>query len=726
MKWISCSISGLVVLAVSLCFISPTVSMAAVSDAHCKRIALIASCSHGSDQQCPLGRTWFVDGTAARASDWNDATEAAPLKTISAAASRALPGDTILVSQGVYREYVAPANSGYDPNHMITYAARPGNRVVIKGSQLWNSHWRKVDIEGVNAPLWQGDLDPMLVTSDFPIENFNPFHITGLGGKNKGTVEEYYRKCRPVDVGEQLEETRGMIFVDGRPLRELRSTTEFNSGQNLFMVGADGRTITIRLDSDASPVGKVFEVACREQVFAPKGSGRHFIRIKGFTIEHAANGPGYPQFGMLSTTAGLYWIIEDNIVRWAHTVGANVGINWYTPIPWRQGYRVKQPHRGKLSFDIMVRRNEFSNNGTAGLWCMAKKSVLIEDSTFERNGWRGIKTWEEAGLKFHSVMNSVIRRNFFHENYRGLWLDVCKDNNRVTQNLFVNNISSGVFIEGMIGPTLVDNNIVAYTNPGSGFYSHHASNVIFAHNLSFGNSAYGYQFLLHSRQRVRQFPDQIAHVSHNRVLNNIAYANGLGAVSMPFDQDLCTGNHGGSNFVWGLSAPPLFYLQRGILDIRDVAKPVSKLLQSNNLPYSQAPDLDTILQPDADMPTIKHAGVAIGIRLWRMFVGRGVGTIVGSFATFKMYDQTLQLDINNAKNSPILTDVKCQRLPYVNHDYFGHPRPANEPPTVGPFQSLKLLGLDQGRVRLRLWPNNQDNWRDARELQIDIEPIPVK
>ena len=195
---------------------------------------------------------------------------------------------------------------------------------------------------------------------------------------------------------------------------------------------------------------------------------------------------------------------------------------------------------------------------------------------------------------------------------------------------------------------------------------------------------------------------------------------------MPFDQDLCTGNHSGSNFVWGLSAPPLFHLQRGIRDIKDVAKPVSELLHSNNLPYSQAPDLDTILHPDADMPTIKHAGVAIGIRLWRMFVGRGVGTIVGSFAAFKMYDQTLQLDINNAKNSPILTDVKCQRLPYVNHDYFGHPRPANEPPTVGPFQSLKLLGLDQGRVRLRLWPNNQDNWRDARELQIDIEPIPVK
>ena len=58
-----------------------------------------------------------------------------PLKTISAAAELAQPGDTIIVHAGVYREEVNPPRGGLSDAHRIVYKAAPGAKVVIKGSE---------------------------------------------------------------------------------------------------------------------------------------------------------------------------------------------------------------------------------------------------------------------------------------------------------------------------------------------------------------------------------------------------------------------------------------------------------------------------------------------------------------------------------------------------------------------------------------------------------------
>ena len=67
--------------------------------------------------------------------------------------------------------------------------------------------------------------------------------------------------------------------------------------------------------------------------------------------------------------------------------------------------------------------------------------------------------------------------------------------------------------------------------------------VTFAHNLAFGNAGYGYRCLMWGLSRGgRKFPDGNMRVSHNRVLNNIAYANGRGAICLPLDQEHCKDN----------------------------------------------------------------------------------------------------------------------------------------------------------------------------------------
>ena len=76
--------------------------------------------------------------------DSNDGGPGTPLKTISAAAAKAQPGDTITVHEGVYRERINPPRGGTSDDQRITYQAAPGAKVVVKGSELING-WKHVE-----------------------------------------------------------------------------------------------------------------------------------------------------------------------------------------------------------------------------------------------------------------------------------------------------------------------------------------------------------------------------------------------------------------------------------------------------------------------------------------------------------------------------------------------------------------------------------------------------
>jgi hypothetical protein len=75
--------------------------------------------------------------------DAHAGSPAQPLRTISAAARLAQPGDVITVHAGVYRERVSPPRGGRSSQERITYQAAPGEKVVIKGSEVVRG-WQKV------------------------------------------------------------------------------------------------------------------------------------------------------------------------------------------------------------------------------------------------------------------------------------------------------------------------------------------------------------------------------------------------------------------------------------------------------------------------------------------------------------------------------------------------------------------------------------------------------
>ena len=61
--------------------------------------------------------------------DANSGSASSPLKTISAAAQLAQPGDVITVHQGVYRERIDPPRGGESDKQRIVYQAAPGEKV---------------------------------------------------------------------------------------------------------------------------------------------------------------------------------------------------------------------------------------------------------------------------------------------------------------------------------------------------------------------------------------------------------------------------------------------------------------------------------------------------------------------------------------------------------------------------------------------------------------------
>jgi hypothetical protein len=102
-------------------------------------------------------------------SDHEDGSLAHPFQTISSAAKIAIPGDTVTVHEGTYREMVTPANGGRNDLSRILYRAAPGEKVVIKGSEVIKG-WEKVT-DGV----WKVTLP------DSFFGNYNPYKDTIYG-----------------------------------------------------------------------------------------------------------------------------------------------------------------------------------------------------------------------------------------------------------------------------------------------------------------------------------------------------------------------------------------------------------------------------------------------------------------------------------------------------------------------------------------------------------------
>jgi len=430
------------------------------------------------DDTTEYSRVYHVSQNHAQASDDNPGTQDEPFATIGRAAQVLEPGQKVIVHQGVYREHVAPVRGGTGPDCMIAYEAAPGENVVIKGSRVWkpqaqpSAGWRLPACAG-GATVWMADLPQEFFAG------YNPFSVRN--------VYDYLSTYGALDDKAWVDRAllrRGMVFVDGRPLKQVKRADELAQTDGAFWVEEPGLRLHFRLPEDRDPHECLIEVTTCEQVFAPRRFGLGYVRVSGFRIEHAADGLPVPQRACVSAMRGHHWILEDNHIEWANAVGVDVGQqSWDAALPETVGHHI-------------IRRNTIRHCGICGIaGAMGVEHTLIEDNLIEHIGHHDLeRLCECAGIKFHFCKHSLMRRNVLRhiQHAGGIWLDVGNVNCRITNNVFadIETITGCIFSEMNYELNLVDHNLI-WDVRGYGIRADCNEKLVVAHNfIGFNNVFY--------------------------------------------------------------------------------------------------------------------------------------------------------------------------------------------------------------------------------------------
>ena len=398
---------------------------------------------------------------AKNGNDKNEGTKESPFLTIQWASNLGLPGDVIVVHEGTYRECVVPPRGGKSNEKRITYQAAPGEKVIIKGSEVIKN-WRQ----------YSGNVWVAAITNTF-FKNYNPYkdkirgdwfddkgrvHHTGevyLNGKSLWEVESLEKVMNPVEVKNSFDPT-GSVFT--------------------WYCETDDRYTTIYANfQGADPNRELVEINVRKSCFYPAINNVNYITVNGFTLCHAATQwapPTAEQVGLIGTNWSKGWIIENNIISDSKCSGITLGKHGdefdNTSENSAEGYvkTIERAYkRGWSKENIgshIVRNNTIFNCEQTGI-CGSLGAVF---STIENNNIYNIWTKrqfsgaEMGGIKIHASIDMTIRKNKLSNCGRGLWLDWMAQGTRVSGNLFFNNTSDDIFVEVNHGPFLIDNNIL--------------------------------------------------------------------------------------------------------------------------------------------------------------------------------------------------------------------------------------------------------------------------
>lgn len=401
------------------------------------------------DDKTNYTKTYYVDCNHPMATDDGMGTKDIPFLSINHAAQILQPSERVIISGGVYRESVHPKNGGNSEEEMISYEAAEGEEVIIMGSVIVKEGWKvsegwKLEKHKCTSKIniWQVKLEGV----DF--EGYNPF---GMANVLQDRQWLFHKKINM----NPFFQRRGLVFIDGKPLRQVELYSELTESEGLFWIEHNGMTLHIRFPADTNPGMCKIEVTIKEQVFSPKEPNLGYIKVKGLKMLHAANGFPVPQRGMLSTYRGHHWIIDNNTIDWANSVGIDAGNECWN------AYIDDTTELGRH----IIRGNVVSNCGICGLAAFIAPDLIVEDNIFDNCGWHDAEhMYESAGVKFHVAKNLMFRKNIIRhiKHATGLWLDCTNENCRITGNLFydITSRAAAIQLECTHEANLVDNNVI--------------------------------------------------------------------------------------------------------------------------------------------------------------------------------------------------------------------------------------------------------------------------
>jgi alpha-N-arabinofuranosidase len=407
--------------------------------------------------------------------DTADGSSANPLRTIQSAAAIAHPGDVITVREGVYRERIDPPRGGESDGKRIVYQAAPGTKVTIKGSEIIKG-WTKLEHD-----TWRVTLPNSFFGA------FNPYadEIRGDWFVPKGRKHH-----------------SGAVYLNGHWLTEAATLEEVikPTGENplwFATVDEQNTTITAQLPGTDPNLSGV-EINVRQTVFYPSETGRNFITVRGFTLEHAAANwapPTAEQVGLIGTHWSKGWIIENNTIRYSVCSGVTLGKHGdrfdNTSANSAEGYveTIKRALAAGWSKKTIghhvVRGNHISHCEQAGIVGSlgGSFSTITGNEIHDIHVRQLFSGAEQAGIKLHGAIDTLIARNHIHHTCRGIWLDWMTQGTRVTGNLVHDSFpKEDLYLEVNHGPYLIDHNLFLSGKSLSDW----SEGGAFAHNLFAG------------------------------------------------------------------------------------------------------------------------------------------------------------------------------------------------------------------------------------------------
>ena len=428
---------------------------------------------------------------ALNGSDVNQGSLLSPFRTINMVAQRALPGDTITVHEGTYREWINPLSGGESNDKRILYRAAENENVAIKGSELIKN-WVK---EKIATGVWH-----VTLPNHF-FGNYNPYADRIFGdwfydhNRIHHTGDVYLNEVSLYEVTD-----REQVFSPDT----IRSVRDPQGTQRVWWAIVDDEHTTIYANfGDANPNKETVEIAVRPTCFYPTRQGLNYITLRGFHISQAATqwaAPTAEQVGMVATHWCKGWIIENNVIKNSRCNGISLGKERST------GHNLEATdhrldgtaHYLEVIFNTLrhgwnresvgshiVRNNIISDCEQTAI-CGSMGGAFCEIyGNHIYNIWskRQFSGAEMAGIKLHGAIDTYIHNNRIHGCGYGIWLDWMIQGARISSNLLYDNTHEDFFFEVDHGPYMVDNNLLLSVQSIREF----SDGGAFVHNLFAGN-----------------------------------------------------------------------------------------------------------------------------------------------------------------------------------------------------------------------------------------------
>ena len=466
------------------------------------------------------------------------------LRSVAAALRRARPGDTVLLSPGIYRETIAPWLGGTEQAPLSITAAGPGVRILAYDP------WE---------PLWQNEGDGCWSAAYERLPWDRPEHWENRGSNVPSN------RCE-------------QIWCEDHLLRHRPTCEELRHGVVGFATvdaGLTGGRIWLQLGG-GQPHNRIGR-SSRRQGLCPTVRGLGHLIVSGLNFIGGAapkwtgsNWHTHAQDAVVALRGGHHWLIEDCAIGFGDAQGMELGIGGYAtelrrlPIIWadpEQDDSNIHHLTGAEAGGSIVRNCQVHDHGIAGIVGIGGTDHLrITGCDVDRNGRKdNVGTCEEAGIKIHSARDCLIDGNRVRWNRAyGIWLDCECRRNRVTGNLLIDNENHQLFHEISPGPAWFDSNVVIdTTGRGTGFYTHDGNHCLVTNNL-FRGCATGVRVraLFH-----RKNGDSYTTTSDNRIACNFIVGATHGAISFMPEKPRNERNRADGNVYWLAGEAPRLRLE---------------------------------------------------------------------------------------------------------------------------------------------------------------------